>query len=128
VHFPDRLRISRDSHSLVQASKRPSQDPNMPRCDSVQYQFWRDQGLGARAAAAVAASGCQSVDEIRDLGCNFFRRRDNCGPQALQQISELVGWPDAPPQSGAWVRRVSDDVLIEELRGRGITVEYDDAP
>jgi hypothetical protein len=91
-------------------------------------RFWRDQGLSARAAAAVAAAGCQSVDEIRDLGWRFFEGQDNCGRRTLQELSNLVGgWPDAPGTYGAWVRRVPDDVLIEEMRRRGIAVGSDEA-
>jgi hypothetical protein len=81
-----------------------------------------------RAATTVAAIGCKSLDEIRDLGWHYFHNRHNCGIQTLQELSDLVGgWPDAPRKYTAWVQRAPDDVLIEELRRRGIMVESDKA-
>lgn len=98
--------------------------PTRRRRDSPQYRFWRHSGLSVRAATAVAAVGCNSLDEIRDLGWNYFHNRQNCGIRTLQELSDLVGgWPDAPRRYTAWVQRAPDDVLIEELRRRGITVE-----
>lgn len=91
-------------------------------------KFWRDQGLSARAATAVAAAGCQSLDDIRNLGWHSFEGRDNCGRGTLQQLSNLVGgWPDEPRKYSKWVRRASDDVLIQEMRRRGIAVGSDEA-
>jgi hypothetical protein len=91
-------------------------------------RFWRDQGLSARPAAAVAAAGCQSLDEIRDLGWHFFKGRGNCGRGSLQELSNLVGgWPDAPRKYSGWVRRAPDEVLLAEMRRRGIAAGSDDA-
>jgi len=90
--------------------------------------FWLDLNLSIRAATAAAAVGCQSVDELRGLGWRFFQCQENCGTRTLQELSELVGgWPDAPRRRDTWIRRASDDLLIEELHRRGIAAGSDAA-
>ena len=115
---------SPDNQSSAVAADQMRRKPTQRRRDFPQYRFWRHHGLSVRAATAVAAIGCKSLDEIRDLGWHYFHDRQNCGIRTLQELSDLVGgWPDAPRRYTAWVQRAPDDVLIEELRRRGITVE-----
>jgi hypothetical protein len=110
-----------DRQSSAVEVGRASRNPAGRRSDFAHLSFWKAQGLSVRAATAVAAADCQSVDEIRDLGWLFFRRQENCGNRTLEELSDLVGgWPDAPRKRGPWIRRASDDLLIKELRRRGI--------
>jgi hypothetical protein len=90
------------------------------------YKFWLAQGLSTRAATAATLAGCRSLRDLSRLGWQFFRHQENCGPRTLAELSDLVGgWPDAPPKRDAWLRRFSDDSLIEELQRRGIAVGCD---
>jgi hypothetical protein len=98
-----------------------NQPPAAQRGDESCLKFWTDQGLRIRAATAAAAAGCRSLDELRAVGWRFFENRENCGTRTLQELSDLVGgWSDAPPRRGAWIRRVPDDTLIEEVQRRGL--------
>src|SRR5580698_923728 len=109
--------MERDPQSSPAATDKVSRKPARKRGDPALFKYWRHQGLGVRAAAAVAAVGCKSVDEIRERGWHFFERRGNCGNRTLQELSDLVGtWPDAPRRYEAWVRRAPDEVLLEEMR------------
>lgn len=128
---------------------RRSSSPSRKRGDFAYLGFWLGHGLSVRAATAAAAAGCRSLNELRDLGWRAFQHQNNCGSKTLKELSELVGgWPDAPCKDSrtkrlqemsmiavrpsdvlrnyhAWVRRASDDALIEELHLRGIAVESD---
>jgi hypothetical protein len=129
VHFRKNLRMERNPQSSPAAADQVSRNSPRRRVDPAQFKFWRQRGLSVRAAAAVAAVGCKSVDEIRDRGWHFFERRGNCGMRTLQELSDLVGaWPDAPRRYVAWVRRTPDEVLLEEIRRRGIAVGGGEAP
>jgi hypothetical protein len=133
VHYRKNFRMdpsnqSRDDQSSAGTADQTSRKPTRTRRDSAEYRFWRRLGLSVRAAAAVAAVGCQSLDEIRGLGWSFFHRRKNCGTRTLQELSDLVGgWPDAPRTYSKWLRRAPDDLLIEELHRRGIPTGRGDA-
>lgn len=95
--------------------------------DFTYHKFWLGQGLSTRAATAAAIAGCRSLRDLRSLGWRFFHRQENCGPRTLQELSDLVGgWPDAPPKRDAWLRRVPDDTLFEELQRRGIAIGCDE--
>lgn len=123
MYFRNNRRMDRDHHSLTIAAEQASKNPNRTRDNFAHFGFWRDQGLSVRAATAVAAAGCQSPEEVRDLGWRFFLRQGNCGPRTVEELSDLVGgWPDARRKYVAWLRRVPVDLLIEELRRRGIAV------
>ena len=128
VHFRKNFRMDWDSQSSAVAADQVSWNPARKRGDPAHFKYWRQQGLSVRAAAAVAAVGCKSVDEIRDRGWHFFERRGNCGSRTLQELSDLVGtWPDAPRRYVAWVRRAPDEVLLEEIRRRGLAVVHGEA-
>jgi hypothetical protein len=127
VHLHKNFHMDQDRQSSPAAADRVSRKPARKRGDPAQYKYWRQHGLTVRAAAAVAAVGCKSVDEIRERGWHFFERRGNCGTRTLQELSDLVGaWPDAPRRYVAWVRRAPDEVLLEEIRRRGIAVGGED--
>lgn len=123
MYLHKNFRMYQDRQSSPAAADQVSRKPARKRGDPTLFKYWRHQGLGVRAAAAVAAVGCKSVDEIRDRGWHFFERRGNCGSRTLQELSDLVGaWSDAPRRYVAWVRRAPDDVLMAEIRRRGIAV------
>jgi hypothetical protein len=129
VHSRKNFHIDQDRQSSPATADRLRRKPARKRGDPALFKYWRHQGLGVRAAAAVAAVGCKSVDEIRDRGWHFFERRGNCGTRTLQELSDLVGaWPDPPRRYVAWVRRAPDEVLLEEMRLRGFTVVHGEAP
>jgi hypothetical protein len=97
--------------------------------DLTYHKFWLSQGLSTRAATAATIAGCRSLHDISSLGWQFFRHQENCGTRTLDELSNLVGgWPDAPPRRDAWLRRIPDDILIEELQRRGIAVGCDERP
>jgi hypothetical protein len=123
MHLHMNFHMDQDRQSSPAAANQVSRKSARKRADPAQFKYWRLQGLSVRAASALAAVGCKSRDEIRDLGWHFFRRRENCGNGTLQELSDLVGgWPDAPRRYVAWVRRAPDEVLLEEIRRRGIAV------
>jgi hypothetical protein len=133
VHYRKNFRMdpsnqSRDHQSSAEAAEQTSRKPARTRRDSAQYRFWRLHGLSVRAATAVTAVDCKSLDEIRGLGWCFFHGRKNCGTGTLQELSDLIGgWPDAPRTYSKWIRRAPDDLLIEELHRRGIPAGRGDA-
>ena len=113
--------MDQDHQSLAVEVGKANRSATKPRRDFVDFRFWRGQGLSARAAAVVSNAGCQSVDEVRDRGWSFFLRQANCGNRTLQELSDLVGgWRNLPRKRGSWLQHASDEVLIEELRQRGI--------
>jgi hypothetical protein len=122
MYFRKDIRMDRDRQSLAVEAELANRNCKGTQGNSA-FRFWREQGLSARAATAVAAAGCQSLDEIRGLGWCFFLRQENCGNRTLQELSDLVGgWPNLPRKRGAYLRHTSDDALIDELRRRGIAV------
>jgi hypothetical protein len=129
VHFRKNFRMERDPQSSPAAADQVRRKSARKRGDPSLFKYWRHQGLSVRAAAAVAAVGCKSVEEIRDRGWHFFERRRNCGNRTLQELSDLVGaWPDPPRRYVAWVRRAPDEVLLEEMRVCGFAVVHGEAP
>ena len=126
VHSRKSFHIDQDRQSSPAAANKVSRKPARKRGEPSLFKYWRHQGLGVRAAAAV---GCTSVDDIRDRGWHFFERRRNCGTRTLQELSDLVGvWPDPPRRYVAWVRRAPDEVLLEEMRLRGFAVVHGEVP
>jgi hypothetical protein len=127
VHYHNKRRRNWDYWSTPRAD--PAKQPAAARRDGLAYlKFWLDFGLSVRAATAAATAGCQSLDELRGVGWRYLQHQENCGTRTLQELSELVGgWPDAPLKRGEWIRRVSDDTLIEEVQRRGLAIESDAA-
>ena len=115
--------MDRGCASIAAKVDQANGNPTKSWRDFADFRLWRDQGLSARAAAVVAAAGCRSLDEIRDLGRSFFRRQENCGNRTLQELSDLVGgWQNLPHKCDAWVRHAPDSLLIDALCRRGIAV------
>jgi hypothetical protein len=124
VYIRKNLRMRGRSQSTAAIADQTRGNPTGTQSDFAHLRLWREMGLSARAVSVVAAAGCRSLDEIRALGWHYFRRQENCGLRTLQELSELIGgWPDAPRKYSALVRRASDDVLIAEMRRRGIAAE-----
>jgi hypothetical protein len=122
MYFRKDIRMDRDRQSLMAEADLANRNSNRMQSDAA-FKFWRGSGLSVRAATVVAAAGCQSLGDIRDLGWSFFLRQENCGNRTLQELSDLVGgWPNLPRKRGAWLRHTSDGALIDELRRRGIAV------
>jgi hypothetical protein len=84
-------------------------------------QFWRAQGLSTRAATVVAAAGCWSWRDLRKLGWRYFEGQENCGKRTLTELSTFIdGLPAVPNRHGAWIRQVSNDFLMAEVRRRRV--------
>jgi hypothetical protein len=60
------------------------------------FEAWQTSGLSARAAAAAALAGCDSVAEIARLGRSYFEGRPNCAEKTLAELAALAGWPPKP--------------------------------
>lgn len=89
----------------------------------ILLHYWRQRGLGPRAATAAAATVCRSRNDIRRLGWRFFGTQKNGGRSTLAELSDFVGgWPDPPSKRDVWIRHASDDFLVNELRRRSIVV------
>jgi hypothetical protein len=68
---------------------------------------WRSAGLSARAAAALATSGCDTIPQVVRLGRAYFEGRPNLGPKTLAELAKLAGWPPK--------RRTALDVVSSAL-------------
>lgn len=68
---------------------------------------WRSAGLSARAAAALATSGCDTIPQVVRLGRAYFEGRANLGPKTLAELAKLAGWPPK--------RRTALDVVSSAL-------------
>jgi hypothetical protein len=68
---------------------------------------WRSAGLSARAAAALATSGCDTIPQVVRLGRAYFEGRANIGPKTLAELAKLAGWPPK--------RRTALDVVSSAL-------------
>lgn len=68
---------------------------------------WRSAGLSARAAAALATSGCDTIPQVARLGRAYFEGRANLGPKTLAELAKLAGWPPK--------RRTALDVVSSAL-------------
>jgi hypothetical protein len=68
---------------------------------------WRSAGLSARAAAALATSGCDTIPQVVRLGRAYFEGRANLGPKTLAELAKLAGWPPK--------RRTAMDVVSSAL-------------
>ena len=122
------LRLRGRSQSTAAIADQTRENPTETQSDFARVRFWREHDLSVRAATALAAAGCQSLDEVRELGWTFFHCQENCGHRTLQELSDLVGgWTDAPRNYRAWVRRAPDEVLLAEMRRRGFAVGSDEA-
>ena len=128
MYIRKNFRRSRYRQSPSAVADQASEDCADTRGDFARVRFWREHDLSVRAATALAAAGCQSLDEVRELGWTFFHCQENCGHRTLQELSDLVGgWTDAPRYYRAWVRRAPDEVLLAEMRRRGFAVGSDEA-
>ena len=63
------------------------------------FTVWHASGLSTRAAGALAAAGCDNIDEITRLGREYFEKLPNCAATTLQELAILAGWP--PPRATA---------------------------
>lgn len=128
MYFPKNARAERGNQSSVAVADQATRNPAPTRGDLAHFRFWKEQGISVRAATVLAAVGCKTRDEVRDLGWHFFQQQGNCGGRTLQELSDLAGgWPDVPCKYRAWIRHTPDDVLLEEMRRRGIAVGSDAA-
>ncbi len=57
------------------------------------FEAWQRKGLSARAASAAALAGCDSIDQITQLGRSHFENQPNCGKRTLSELATLAGWP-----------------------------------
>jgi hypothetical protein len=56
------------------------------------FQLWSSRGLSPRAASALALAGCETVEQVTNLGRAWFQR-PNIGAKTLAELSTLAGWP-----------------------------------
>lgn len=63
------------------------------RFDRHRFERWKAHGLSARAAAALANAGCDSVPEITALGRDHFAQLPNCAAKTLEELAEFANWP-----------------------------------
>jgi hypothetical protein len=55
--------------------------------------FWRSHGLSVRASGVLANAGCDTVDEVTQLGREYFEAQPNCAERTLAELEKLAGWP-----------------------------------
>jgi len=41
----------------------------------------------------LADSGCETIDDVRRLGREYFENFQGCGKKTLQDLAMLAGWP-----------------------------------
>ena len=58
---------------------------------------WQRYGLSFRAAAVLANAGCDTPEQVTQLGRSYFEGRPNCGEHTLAELAELAGWPPKRP-------------------------------
>lgn len=59
-------------------------------------EAWRETGLSARAAGALALAGCDTQEDITRLGRGYFVRLSNCAAKTLAELEALAAWPAKP--------------------------------
>lgn len=57
------------------------------------FQAWRRNGTSTRAANVLALSGCDTAEEVAQLGRRYFEKLPNCAEKTLAELSEIGNWP-----------------------------------
>src|SRR4051812_19777978 len=56
------------------------------------FLAWVARGASTHAATVLADAGCETFDDIRRLGRDYFESFRGCGKKTLQELSLLAGW------------------------------------
>jgi hypothetical protein len=96
------------------------------RCYSPEAQAWFDKGLSAPTANRLAEYNIITIEELREFAKEpkyfdaMLGRIPGLGKKSIQELRLLL---DLPVNVWPLLRKVADDVLAQELRQRGWTVE-----
>jgi hypothetical protein len=55
------------------------------------FLVWVARGASTHAATVLADAGCETFDDIRRLGRDYFESFRGCG-KTLQELALLAGW------------------------------------
>lgn len=66
------------------------------------FGLWAARGLSPRAAGALALAGCETIQEVTQLGRVWFLGKPNCGTKTLRELAILANWaPETPVEAVA---------------------------
>ena len=115
--------------------------PDIDRLFRHRFVLWASRGIPTHAATVLADAGCETIEEVRLLGREYFENFQGCGKKTLQDLALIAGWP--PPVETAAdaiaaalslsisdpeeAHEVAADVIIA-LRRSGFVVSTSSAP
>ena len=70
--------------------------PRAGRLFPQRFMAWRQRGLSARAAGALASAGCDTIEDVTRLGRTYFEGTPNCASKTLAELAVLADWPAKP--------------------------------
>ena len=71
--------------------------PSVTRLFPKRFMRWQQAGLSVRAAAVLSNAGCDTPEQVTQLGRSYFEGRPNCGERTLAELAERAGWPPKRP-------------------------------
>jgi hypothetical protein len=63
------------------------------------FVAWPGCGLSARAAGALAATGCDIIEDVACLGLSYSEGRRNSAAKTMSELVIVAGWPPKPRTS-----------------------------